>query len=142
MAPSASARRRTRWIQGSIIATSAVVIIWATANIAGRATQPTGQTTPPVVTTALVIVTTTPEFGQPDAPADLPTTAEPPVPVVAPATVEAPPTTTAPAQPVLVTYENCAAVWAAIDGPIHRGDPGYSFDLDRDRDGTGCENKP
>jgi hypothetical protein len=36
-------------------------------------------------------------------------------------------------------YENCAAVRAAGAAPIHRGDPGYSSDLDRDGDGIACE---
>ena len=56
-------------------------------NIAGRGVQSTGQTTPVIITTTLVI-------EQPAAPTDFQTTAESPVQVVAPATVEAPPTTT------------------------------------------------
>jgi Excalibur calcium-binding domain len=39
-----------------------------------------------------------------------------------------------------VYYKNCAAVRAAGAAPIHRGDPGYASRLDRDGDGTGCEN--
>jgi hypothetical protein len=38
-----------------------------------------------------------------------------------------------------VFYENCDAVRAAGADPIHAGDPGYAFHLDRDGDGTGCE---
>lgn len=37
------------------------------------------------------------------------------------------------------TYRNCDAVRAAGRAPIHRGDPGYSRNLDRDGDGVGCE---
>lgn len=135
MAPSASARHRTRWIQGSIIAASAVVIIAATVNIAERSARPTGQTPLPVVPSTRILESST-------APTEQPSPAEQPVPVVASATVEAPPTTTAAAVPVIVTYENCAAVWAALGGPIHRGDPGYNSELDTDDDGTGCEHRP
>lgn len=38
-----------------------------------------------------------------------------------------------------VYYANCTAVKAAGAAPIHTGDPGYSFSLDRDRDGIACE---
>lgn len=36
-------------------------------------------------------------------------------------------------------YPNCAAVEAAGKAPIHRGEPGYSRQLDRDGDGVACE---
>ncbi len=36
-------------------------------------------------------------------------------------------------------FENCDAARAAGAAPVHRGDPGYSRQLDRDGDGTGCE---
>jgi excalibur calcium-binding domain-containing protein/uncharacterized protein DUF1524 len=36
-------------------------------------------------------------------------------------------------------FENCDAARAARAAPVHRGDPGYSSQLDRDGDGTGCE---
>jgi Protein of unknown function (DUF1524)/Excalibur calcium-binding domain len=36
-------------------------------------------------------------------------------------------------------YRNCDAVRAAGKAPIHRGDPGYSRQLDRDGDGVGCD---
>lgn len=38
-----------------------------------------------------------------------------------------------------VYYENCAAVRKAGKAPLHRGQPGYRNDLDRDRDGVACE---
>jgi hypothetical protein len=45
-----------------------------------------------------------------------------------------------PAPPAGVTYyANCDAVRAAGAAPIHRGDPGYASELDRDGDGIGCE---
>jgi hypothetical protein len=37
-------------------------------------------------------------------------------------------------------YKNCTAVRAAGKAPIYKGQPGYSYKLDRDRDGVGCEN--
>ena len=36
-------------------------------------------------------------------------------------------------------YANCTEVREAGAAPLHRGDPGYSTRLDRDRDGTACE---
>jgi Protein of unknown function (DUF1524)/Excalibur calcium-binding domain len=36
-------------------------------------------------------------------------------------------------------YPNCAAVRAAGEAPLHRGDPGYRAGLDRDGDGLACE---
>jgi hypothetical protein len=41
-----------------------------------------------------------------------------------------------------VRYANCTAVWVAIGRPLHAGEPGYNFDLDRDRDGIACEVDP
>jgi hypothetical protein len=38
-----------------------------------------------------------------------------------------------------VYYANCAEVRVAGAAPIHRGEPGYSSDLDRDGDGTACD---
>ena len=38
-----------------------------------------------------------------------------------------------------VYYSNCAAVRAAGAAPLNAGEPGYSFKLDRDQDGTACE---
>jgi hypothetical protein len=36
-------------------------------------------------------------------------------------------------------YANCAAARAAGAAPLHRGDPGYRPELDRDGDGVACE---
>lgn len=139
--PSASATRRTRWIQGSIIAASAVTIIWATVTIAERSTRPASLTTP-VVTTSHLVITSTVLLEPAPAPVEASSPAERPVPGVAASTTEAPSATPAAAVPTTVTYENCAEVWADIGGPIHRGDPGYNSELDSDHDGTGCEHKP
>lgn len=48
----------------------------------------------------------------------------------------------APAQPVAprtVPFKNCSEARAAGAAPVHRGDPGYGTNLDRDGDGIGCE---
>lgn len=39
----------------------------------------------------------------------------------------------------IVYYANCTAVRAAGADPIYEGDPGYSYKLDRDKDGVACE---
>ena len=39
-------------------------------------------------------------------------------------------------------YANCTAAWNAGAAPLHTGDPGYSTKLDRDKDGTACEEDP
>lgn len=44
-----------------------------------------------------------------------------------------------PQQPSNVYYKNCAAAKAAHAAPLHRGDPGYRPELDRDGDGVACE---
>ena len=36
-------------------------------------------------------------------------------------------------------YKNCDEVRRAGKAPLHRGQPGYSLDLDRDGDGIACE---
>ncbi|MGW6258632.1 excalibur calcium-binding domain-containing protein [Streptomyces sp. NPDC055085] len=46
-------------------------------------------------------------------------------------------TTSAPAAGAF--YENCDAARAAGAAPLHRGDPGYRDELDRDGDGVACE---
>jgi hypothetical protein len=38
-----------------------------------------------------------------------------------------------------IIYTSCTQVKAAGKAPIHRGDPGYSTNLDRDGDGVACE---
>lgn len=38
-----------------------------------------------------------------------------------------------------VYYQNCDAARAASAAPLHRGDPGYDVHLDRDGDGSACE---
>lgn len=38
-----------------------------------------------------------------------------------------------------VYYKNCSEVKAVGKAPLHAGDPGYSYKLDKDRDGIACE---
>ncbi|WP_417508030.1 GmrSD restriction endonuclease domain-containing protein [Microbacterium sp.] len=88
----------------------------------------------PAITSAYAVVA-------PVVPEPVPLPVEPapvapaePVPFVAPA--EPAP---APAPAPDVYYENCDAVRAAGAAPIYAGDPGYSYKLDRDKDGVACE---
>ena len=40
-------------------------------------------------------------------------------------------------------YKNCTAAWNARVAPLHEGDDGYEAPrLDRDEDGTACEQDP
>lgn len=60
------------------------------------------------------------------------------------------PVAPAPAEPVAPQeeapaqkpYENCEAVWNDLHGPISSNHPRYQPKLDRDGDGTGCEDNP
>lgn len=77
-----------------------------------------------------------------------------PLPAQAPAEVEpVTPAAADPAPPIVadavpatatpnVSYENCAAVWAATGGPISVGQPGFNVKFDKDGDGVGCEERP
>lgn len=65
------------------------------------------------------------------------------IPSPSPAPAPAPaPQQAAPAPATNVYYQNCAAVWNAINRPIYRSDPGYRSTHDQDNDGVGCENDP
>lgn len=90
---------------------------------------------------AAVIPLNTTDIADPTRPPA--TTARPtqpvrPIPAI-PTTTARPTPTSVPAQDD-VYYRNCAAVRAAGRAPLHIGDPGYSSKLDRDHDGTACEN--
>jgi hypothetical protein len=49
------------------------------------------------------------------------------------------PAATEESRPPSVYYANCDAVRAAGKSPLYRGQPGYRFGLDRDKDGVACE---
>jgi Excalibur calcium-binding domain len=44
-----------------------------------------------------------------------------------------------PAPQRMESFSNCGAARAAGRAPLHRGEPGYSPQLDRDGDGIACE---
>lgn len=136
--PTTPATRRARWAQGSIIGVSAVVIIFAGANLVSRDLKPTSETPPsavPSITTAFSMSSEPPVPPvEPEPTADL-------VPAVVPATAVEAPTAATPA-PANVTYENCRAVWDAIGRPINAGEPGYDEKLDSNHNGVGCEQDP
>ncbi|WP_369635335.1 excalibur calcium-binding domain-containing protein, partial [Nocardia sp. JMUB6875] len=84
------------------------------------------------------------------------TSAPQPIQPLVPAPAAAPPTTTAVAAPPpapqaptpeppttkaapSVYYKSCADAKRAGAAPLHRGDPGYRAELDRDGDGIACE---
>ncbi|MFF2113628.1 thermonuclease family protein [Rhodococcus koreensis] len=75
-------------------------------------------------------------------PPQVPSPPPPPVPApyVPPPQVPSPPPPPPPPPPAYtVVYPNCAAARAAGAAPLYAGSPGYSLDLDRDRDGIACE---
>lgn len=104
----------------------------------------TAVTTTPAPTTATAptptAVTSAPQPIQPLVPAPPPATppttaaaAAPPPPPQAPT----PEPTTNPTPSVY--YKSCADAKRAGAAPLHRGDPGYRPELDRDGDGIACE---
>ncbi len=88
----------------------------------------TSEPTPTPTATATATATATPT-PTPD-PVATPTAA---------ATPTAVPTPTATMSAPSAYYANCAAVRAAGEAPLYRGQPGYRSALDRDRDGVACE---
>jgi micrococcal nuclease len=99
-------------------AQSSVQGLWAAATCAGAIVRP-APTPPPT-------------------PNPTPTPASAPAVSAAPAAPAAPP----PSQPATGGpgyYKNCSAARDAGAAPLHRGDPGYRPQLDRDSDGVACE---
>jgi hypothetical protein len=78
--------------------------------------------------------THTPSETPRETPTPEPSTPESSTPKTPEAT-SAPTTSTA----ATVVYQNCGEVRAAGKAPLHRGDPGYTAELDRNGDGTACE---
>jgi Excalibur calcium-binding domain len=85
-----------------------------------------------VSTTDTVMFTATKKHGPvaPVAPPGVPAPAPPAAPVP-------PPADSSPGGSPY--YRNCAAARAAGVAPLHRGDPGYRSEIDRDGDGVVCE---
>ncbi|MGH3693540.1 MAG: excalibur calcium-binding domain-containing protein [Pseudonocardiaceae bacterium] len=83
--------------------------------------------------------------AQPIKTPDKPVRAQP----VAPQPVESQPIERQPVAPQPVTesgggapyYRNCTEARAAGAAPLHRGEPGYRDELDRDQDGTACDKR-
>jgi type IV secretory pathway VirB10-like protein len=98
-----------------------------TTGTTGPTTTPTPRPTPEPTRTPTATTSTEPPSPEPSSPKQTP---EPKL--TEPTT--APTTTTA-----TVVYRNCAEVRAAGKAPLHRGDPGYSSELDRNGDGTACD---
>ncbi|MGZ0153307.1 excalibur calcium-binding domain-containing protein [Kribbella sp. WER1] len=89
---------------------------------------PTRRTEQPV---RLVASTPTPSRATTRRLATLSTPAPTPTPSLTPTFLPSP-------TPTEVVYKNCAEVRAAGKAPLHRGDPGYSEQLDHNGDGVAC----
>ncbi|MCV7003508.1 excalibur calcium-binding domain-containing protein [Mycolicibacterium alvei] len=124
----------------------------------GRDPAPTSATTTTPLTTTTTQITTTTVTTTSAAPSIVETSA---VPSVAPSSdtehvVQPPPSDGGRPVPVpggspensgpweqympaMTPFSSCAAARAAGAAPLHRGEPGYSPNLDRDGDGVACE---
>jgi hypothetical protein len=116
----------------------------------GQAYEPP-PTTPETVSPSTTEPTPTPTQTRTPEPSKTPTPAQTvvrttdtsptPAPEVSPTSSKSrtePTMTPAPVSPA-VTYTSCAEVRAAGKAPLHRGDPGYSRQLDRNGDGVACD---
>ena len=105
-----------------------------TPTTAGPATVPTSKPTDTPTNGPTPTPTATPTPQETESPTSEPSTPKPSSPMpTEPAS--APTTTTSTA----VVFKNCAEARAAGKAPLHRGDPGYSAELDNNGDGTACE---
>jgi hypothetical protein len=108
-------------------------------------TTPAPEGTPSAPETAPT--TTTPTTAPTQEPTQTPTRTPSKTPTSEPSTPKSssttPPTTEPTSAPTTstasVAYRNCGEVRAAGKAPLHRGDPGYSAELDHNGDGTACE---
>ncbi len=109
------------------------------AGAAGATTTTAEATSSTLATTTTLAPTTTvaPSTETTAAPTTTASTAPP---------TTAPPATTSPTRPSTTTstaparhYRNCFEAFRAGALPLHRGDPGYSPNLDDDHDGIACE---
>lgn len=128
MRPEPRRKRPARTIALVMIAID-VVLAMVFVVVVRSPTAPTSTepgTRPSVAPDALTQAVVTTPIAAVTPPTDLP-----PTPPVTP-TVQAQPT-------AVVFYANCTEAKAAGVTPLHRGDPGYSAELDRDDDGDACE---
>lgn len=102
--------------------------------------KPTRQIEQTPTSTPAAVPSDTPGTPSTPSPSATPqsTTVVVPTPTVEPTQVPVPSKTPTSAS-VQVVYSNCAEVRAAGKAPLHRGDPGYSEELDRNGDGVACE---
>jgi Excalibur calcium-binding domain len=111
---------------------------------ASGATTTSAPTTTTLAPTTLAPATTLPPTTEASprttTASTVPATTVPPTTTAA--TRPAPPPTRPPTTPTTqpaVRYHNCFDAWRAGALPLHRGDPGYSANLDDDHDGNACE---
>lgn len=123
-------------VETSVSTTTAIKTVISTSVVTSAVTQTV--TADP----ATVTVTVTEQAAAAAPAAAAPATPAPAPLAAIPSTTKAPTTSAEAPSGGSTSYKNCAAVWAAGAAPIHRGDPGYSSDLDRDNDGIGCEKPP
>jgi outer membrane biosynthesis protein TonB len=142
---------------GAVVAVLLVLIGLVLFNPFGRADSGQASEPPPATPETVSPSTTEPTPTQPPTPARTPEPSETPTPAqtLARTTVTSPtpapevsptssqsstePTMTAAPGSPAVTYTSCAEVRAAGKAPLHRGDPGYSRELDRNGDGVACD---
>lgn len=148
--------RRWPWKVGGPVSAGLVLLSFILIGLSGPAEETTkpatlldtpssSTSTSAITTTATSTVvsstTVTVTAESPSSAASQPVTTEPEVDVDTPAPrrttpVYTPPTTEDRGN---AYYANCAAVRAAGKAPLYQGQPGYSTDLDRDRDGVACD---
>lgn len=105
-------------------------------------TDPTGEPTPvPSTEPSSPAPTTDPSEDPTPEPSETPT-ADPSASTEPGAQPSASASTQPEASASPTGYQNCRAVWDDLGRPIHSDEPGYSLDLDADRDGIGCEQEP
>jgi len=111
-----------------------VLLLAATAALLfTSACEPSSDPSPSTTAPAAVVTTIAPA---PSTTAPAAVVASPAKPL---AVVPTPPSTTAPPAAPVVHYKNCKDAKAAGAAPLHKNDPGYDTNLDRDGDGVARE---
>lgn len=102
---------------------------------------PTAPETAAPTTTSYPTTTPThePTHTPSQTPSETPTESQSSTPESPSITPTTDPTTEPASTSEAVAYKNCAEVRAAGKAPLHRGEPGYSAELDRNGDGVACE---
>ncbi|RPE33438.1 excalibur calcium-binding domain-containing protein [Kitasatospora cineracea] len=132
---------------------TALCVLWTVllpvliiAPLAGKNTPAPGESTPaPTSDGSSSTSSASPSSSPTPTPSPTPSADPTPTVVVSPPAVVTPTTETATPEPTTSDtltepyYRNCAAAKAAGAAPLHRGEPGYRLELDRDGDGVACE---